>query len=356
MSQYTHNIGSIKNYIQQIYTDGLKGSNYFNNSEIEELVSNIGLFKFKGYVRAYKNFMQDHCIDEVLIVYFFDKYLTRIVMDMTSSIETKLKTILVELCYKQIKTLPANHPQKNNPFFYLIQANYKPIVLPDGRIIDFTLNKGSVSDWKTIQQNPNLAESYLHYGLYYRNTYDFNTNQQHFLNSQILMNTFNDVNYPPFHYLIENATLGTVIKMVKHLKIGNFDLLQKVAPKFGVTNSNIDFEPYLDCLVEIRNRAAHGERVFNRSYRSISRIGHFSNISQGLSNHKFIDVYLFLFFMLDKIDKYNSSTDFKKNEIKRLFRSFKKDYFISNNSKMLNKKIKKKEYEKTKGFILRGMQ
>lgn len=356
MSQYTHNIGSIRNYIQQIYTDGLQRSNYFNNSEIEELVSNIGLFKFKGYVRAYKNSMQDHSIDEVLMVYFFNKYLTRIVMDMTSSIETKLKTILVELCYKQIKTLPANHPQKNNPFFYLIQNNYKLIQKPNGQTANFSLNYSAVANWKNIQVNPNLAESYLHYGLYYRNSYDFNTNQQHFLNGQTLMNTHNDINYPPFHYLIESATLGTVIMMVKYLKIGNFDLLQKVAPKFGVTNANIDFEPYLDRLAEIRNRAAHGERVFNRSYRSISRIGHFSNISQGLSNHKFIDVYLFLFFMLDKIDTYNSSSDFKKNEIIRLFRSFKKDYFVRNDSKMLNKKIKKKEYEKIKGFILRGMQ
>lgn len=50
MSQYTHNIGSIKNYINQIYIHGLQKSKYFNDSEIEQLVSNIGLFKFKGYV------------------------------------------------------------------------------------------------------------------------------------------------------------------------------------------------------------------------------------------------------------------------------------------------------------------
>lgn len=70
MSRYTHNIGSIKNYIKQIYIDGLQKSKHLNDNEIEELVSNIGLFKFKGYVRAYKNSMQQHTIDEVLIVYF----------------------------------------------------------------------------------------------------------------------------------------------------------------------------------------------------------------------------------------------------------------------------------------------
>lgn len=356
MSQYTHNIGSIRNYIQQIYIDGLQVSNYFNSNEIEELVANIGLFKFKGYVRAYKNSMQNHSIDEVLIVYFFDKYLTRIVMDKTSSIETKLKTILVELCYKQIKNLPANHSQKNNPFFYLIQDNYKLVQKPNGQTAHFSLNYSAVANWKNIQINPNLAESYLHYGLYYRNTYDFNTNQQHFLNAQTLMKTHDDINYPPFHYLIESATLGTVIMMVKYLKIGNFDLLQKVAVKFGVANTNVDFEPYLDRLAEIRNRAAHGERIFNRSYRSINRIGHFSNISQGLGSHKFIDVYLFLHFMLDRIDKFNNSDEFKNDGIKRLFMNFKKDYFISNDSKMLSKKIKRNEYKKIFGFILRGME
>lgn len=355
MSHYTHNIGSIKNYIQQIYNDGLSNSKYLENDEIVQLVSSIGLFKFKGYVRAFKNNMSNHSIDEALILYFFDKYLTRIVMDMTLSIETKLKTILVELCYGQIKKLPNGNPQKDNPFFYLIQNNYKQVLSPTGQMSNFYLNVGAVANWKNIQADQNLAETYLHYGLYYRNTYDFVTNQQHFLTGVSLMNIHSNINYPPFHYLIESATLGTVIKIVKHLKIGNFDLLQKVANKFGVTNTNINFEPYLDRLLEIRNRAAHGERIFNRSYRSITRIGHFSTLSQGLNNHKFLDVYLFLFFMLDKIDLFNNSNEFKKSEITRLFKNFKKDYFIRTESKRLNKLIKRNEYDKIKSFILNGM-
>jgi abortive infection bacteriophage resistance protein len=71
--------------------------------------------------------MSNHSIDDVLILYFFDKYLTRMVMDITSTVETKLKTLLVELCYKQIKVLPNGHPQKSNPFFYLMQDNYKRV-------------------------------------------------------------------------------------------------------------------------------------------------------------------------------------------------------------------------------------
>ena len=143
MNKYTHNISNIKSYIQKIYEDGLNRSKYLIDTEIEEILTNIGLFKFKGYVRVYKNNMNNHSVDDVLILYFFDKYLTRIMMDVTSSVETKLKTILVELCYKQIKVLPNGHPQKNNPFFYLIQNNYK-LVEKNREEVPFSLNYGSV--------------------------------------------------------------------------------------------------------------------------------------------------------------------------------------------------------------------
>lgn len=351
MRQYTHSISSIKNYIQKIYTDGLGRSKYLSDADIEEMLTNVGLFKFKGYVRVYKDNMNKHSVDDVLMLYFFDKYITRIVMDITSSVETKLKTTLVELCYKQIKVLPNGHPQKNNPFFYLIQDNYKTSVR-DGRTIYFSLNYGSVSTWKDTEIDTNESESFLHYGLYYKNTYDFQVNKQHFLGGQRLMKLHNGINYPPFHYFVESATLGTVIELVKYLKIGNYDVLQKVAAKFGVTNTNIDFTPYLKRLKELRNRAAHRERIFNRSYRSISRVSHFHTISQGLSDHKFMDVYMFLFFMMDKIDGFSSAKEFENDEIKRLFRGFKKDYLIRRDSRMLTKRIGKKEFDNIGKFIL----
>ncbi|MBU0626045.1 Abi family protein [Patescibacteria group bacterium] len=355
MSQYTHSISNIRNYIQKIYVDGLNRSKYLSDIEIEEILTNIGLFKFKGYVRAYKTDMNSHSIDNVLMLYFFDKYLTRIIMDITSSVETKLKTTLVELCYKQIKGLPNGHSQKNNPFFYLIQDNYKMVQSSQGSTL-FSLNYSSVATWKNSQVDPNENESYLHYGLYYKNTYDFGVNRQHFLNTQTLMNIHNGINYPPFHYFIESATLGTVLQLVKYLKIDNYDVLQKVAAKFGVTNTNVDFAPYLERLQEVRNRAAHRERIFNRSYRSITRVSHFHNVSQGLSDHKFIDVYMFLFFMMGKLDNFQSAKEFESDEIKRLFRSFKKDYFIRRDSKMLTKKVGKLEFEKMKKFTLGRMR
>lgn len=352
MSLYAYNSNSIRTYLQSIYAYGLNRSKYLSDNEIEEIMTNIGLFKFKGYVRAYKTNMNSHSIDDVFMLYFFDKYLTRILMDITSSVETKLKTVLIELCYKQIKSLPNGDPQKNNPFFYLIQNNYKPVHHANGTTSNFSLNRGSVATWKNSSVTTNANESYLHYGMYYKNTYDFVTNQQHFLSNQSPMTLHNDINYPPFHYFIESATLGTVIELVKYLRIGNYDVLQKVAAKFGVTNTNIDFTPYLERLKEVRNRAAHRERMFNRSYRSITRVSHFHHISQGLSNHKFIDVYMFLFFMLDKLDGFNSSSEFKNDEINRIFRSFKKDYLIRKDSRMLTKRIRRSDFERIKDFIL----
>jgi len=355
MSRYTHSISSIKSYTQKIYTDGLNCSKYLTDVEIEEILTNIGLFKFKGYIRVYKNNMNNHSVDDVLILYFFDKYLTRMIMDVTSSVETKLKTTLVELCYKQIKVLPIGHPQKNNPFFYLIQNNYK-LVEKNEEEVEFFLNYGSVRTWKNSEIETNENEAYLHYGLYYKDTYDFETNKQHFLGAETLMKLHNGINYPPFHYFIESATLGTVIELVKYLKIGGYDVLQKVAAKFGVANANIDFTPYLERLKEVRNRAAHGERIFNRSYRSISRVRHFHRISQGLNNHKFIDVYMFLFSMLGKIDGFNNATEFEDSEITWLFDEFKKDRLIEQDSKSLTTNTSNDEFEKVKGFILSRMR
>jgi abortive infection bacteriophage resistance protein len=155
---------------------------------------------------------------------------------------------------------------------------------------------------------------------------------------------------------VESATLGTVIQLIKYLKIDSYDVMQKVASKFGVKNKNIDFEPYLERLKEVRNRAAHRERIFNRSYRSITRVNHFHQLSKGLSYHKFIDVYMFLFFMMGKLDRFNNSKEFEADEIKRIFRSFKKDYYIRKDSAMLTKRIKKLDFEQIKRFILRGMR
>lgn len=347
MSTYRYNGKTVRSYLQSLYNNGLQRSRYLDDADIETLLHNIGIFKFKGYVYAFKPIINNHSIDDVLMVFFFDKYLSRLLMDLTSGIETRLKSILVELCYKQINSLPGSHPQKGNPFFYMIAANYKnrhPVI------------KGaSLQNWKATS-NALDRESYIHYGLYYKSRYDFASNQTQYLNGQALIHTYPDINYPPFHYLVESSTLGTIIYLIKNLKIGSYDLLQKVAKEFGITNTRVDFAPYLERLNEVRNRAAHRERLFNRSYRSVSRVGHFHSLSTTLSDHKFIDVYVYLFFMLGEIDNYPDTKAFIDDEIERLFRGFRSDYYIRKISKGLSKKVKRKEFDDIKNLIFRGME
>jgi abortive infection bacteriophage resistance protein len=362
MAEYDYQNRNVDSFLNILYNEGLTRSKYLTDDEIKEIITTIGIFKFKGYCYAFKS--TSHSIDDILMVYFFDKYLTRIIMDMTSTIETKLKTTLVELCYKRLKTLPRNEKNRNNPFFYLIKRNYKRLLDVNGnRLVDgngrpkeFKINGVTEGNWKSLNfTNVNISESYSHYNLYYKNKYDMSLNLTRYLGREALITTRGDINYPPFHYLVESATLGGIIHFIKYLKIGSFDVLKEVASSFGITPSR-NFESYLERLNEVRNRAAHRERMFNRSYRSISRTGHYSFLSTSLNEHKFIDVYLYFFFMLNRLDNYTDIEAFKKEEIERLFRGFKKDYYIRQDSKMLTKRIKTKEFKKIKDFIIRGME
>ena len=356
MSQYTYGRKTISGYLQNLYRQNLKPSSYLSDSEIKVLIENIGIFKFKGYIYAFKTSLHHYSIDDVLMVYFFDKYLSKLLMDMTSTIETKLKTVLVELCYKQLNSLPVSHPQKDNPFFYLMEQNYKIRRDRTGNIIPPKLTGASVQNWRNRTTVTNDTE-YFHYGLYYKNKYDFTTNRSHYLSSVSLLHTYPDINYPPFHYFAESSTLGTVIYLIKNLKIGHYDLLEKVAKEFGINNTRrVAFAPYLERLNEVRNRAAHRERLFNRSYQSVTRIGHFRSISNPRTDHRFMDVYIYLFFMLGELDQYRDRDSFMKDEVKRLFRGFRSDYYIRIASKRLTKNMKRKSFKKVEDFILKGMQ
>lgn len=346
MGMYNYHSKNVRSYLQGLYDSGLQKSKYLNDTEILEIISTIGIFKFKGYYYAFKHNIVNHTIDDILIVYYFDKYLTRIIMDLTSTIETKLKAILVELCYEKIRNFPPGHPSKNNPFFYLLAANYK--------IPDFKINNVTVSNWKR-DRHSNQVETYSHYGLYYKNKYDFATNRSSSLSGQTLIPLYDDINYPPFHYIVEGATLGGIIGFIKQLKIEHYDVLRGVSSHFGVVNARA-FKPYLERLNEVRNRAAHRERIFNRSYRSISRSGKFKELSVGFEEHKMIDVYLYFFFMLGRLDEYDDMESFEKEEIERLFVGFKEDYFLNKDSKGLIGKISSETFANIKKFILVGMK
>ncbi len=348
MAQYHYHRKSIASYLQRLYAEGIGKSIYLNDSEVSTLLERIGMFKFKGYLYAFRPNIQKYSIDDVFVLFFFDKYLSRLLLDMTSSIETKLKSALIEACYKQLNSLPRTDPLKDNPYFYLIQGSYTNA--------NPKLFGPSVNNWKNVSSSGASPESYVHYGRYYQSRYDFASNQTHFIGSQTAIRLDAGVNYPPFHYFIEGAVLGTVIYLIKHLQINGSAILPQVARKFGISNPRIDFVPYLERLNEVRNRAAHRERLFNRSYRSVSRFGQYRQLSRGIRDHGFMDVYLFLFFMLGMIDNYKDFQQFKKEEIERLFRGFSKDYYIRKDSMHLTKRVKRSQFRNVRNFILGGMQ
>lgn len=98
--------------------------------------------------------------------------------------------------------------------------------------------------------------------------YDFKSNKEKYLLGKTLieLNQKLDINYPPFHYFIENITLGSLINIISKLTLNNQSILKLIANKFNMYDSNV-FLNYLLRLKEIRNRCAHNSRLFNRNFR-----------------------------------------------------------------------------------------
>jgi abortive infection bacteriophage resistance protein len=333
MAPYRYRKKTIPDYLQEVYVNGLKKSRFLTDRQVEKILSDIGIFRFKGYLYAFRPDIQNHSIDDVLTIYYFDKFLTRYIMELTSTVETMLKTRLVELCYNKT----------DNPFFYLMRQNHK--------YGGFQINKPSLDNWRNRPHHEsNDPENYLHYSLYYKAKYRFKDNRRYYLQNAILIEIHEDVNYPPFHYLVENATLGVVIYMVKSLKIGNYDLLRAIGHSFGVKNPKT-FKPYLERLNEVRNRAAHRERLFNRSFRSVKGVGRFDAFRKDIEPHRFVDVYLYLYFMLGRLPRYLDYLAFQTMEIEALLDDFQNDRMIAADCLGLNTRLNRKMRE----FVLRNM-
>ena len=328
---YHYKKRTVEKYIDELFQKGLKKPRFLSYEDAISLLDKIGIFRFKGYVYAFRNNLDDYSIDDVLQIYFFDKFLTRYTMELTYSIETLLKTRLIETSYKYT----------DNPFFYLVKDNYKDL--------DF-ISRQHFKNWKTLSSVPRTKEEYLHYSLYYRQHYNFDKNQEKYLLNANVIELKEKVNYPPFHYFVESATLGVIVELIKVLKIYKKDILKEIGQKFGAHNPKT-FEPYLERLREVRNRAAHRERIFNRSYRSVKGIGDFKRLRLRGSEHRFADVYLFLFFMLGWLPKYKSHLDFYEKEIKVLFDEYQNDRLIGYESYMLNKQLS----NRLRDFIARSV-
>lgn len=335
MRCYSYKKKNVCDYLLNIYSSGLHHSSALSDDEIEQIIHNIGIFRFKGYLYAFRGEIASHSIDDVLTLYYFDKYLTRYVMELTTSVETMLKTRTIELCYKWTE----------NPFFYLLRENHK--------YENFHINKPTLENWKyKKEKDGEKQDHYAHYCLYYKQTYHFDTNKQHYL-QQTCIELHEEVNYPPFHYMIESATLGALITFIKSIRIGKFDLLGGIAKEMGI-NPKI-FKHYLERLNEVRNRAAHRERLFNRGYRSVRAFGNYHTLRKAIEPHCFADVYLYLYFMTGHIGQYRDFEDFFDKEIDVLFHEYQTDRLIELDSKGLNRRMDEKRFDVIKGFILKGM-
>ena len=169
----------------------------------------------------------------------------------TSQIEIKLKTYLIEIAYSLT----------NNPFFYLLKDSY---------VDNFKLSDESIYDWEVKELKNKKNEIYLHYRDYYLGKYDFNSNKEKYLKDKILidLNSNMNINYPPFHYFIENVTLGSLINIISKLNVNDNSILKLLANRFGMYDKDV-FLNYLLRLKELRNRCAHNGRLFNRNYRGL---------------------------------------------------------------------------------------
>ena len=306
--KYKYKKLDINTYINSLYSDGLQKSGKLSEEEIRATITNIGIFKFKGYVKAFRDRLLEYTMDDILFLYDFDRKLSSNLLELTSKIEIKLKTYLIETAYSLA----------DNPFFYLMKDSYKN---------DFNLSYDALYDWEE-RESKGKKELYPHYRDYYLDKYDFKSNREEFLLGLklIKLDERKNINYPPFHYLIESATLGTVINLVSRLIIDGNDILKLVGKKFGIFNPGV-FISYLLRFKELRNRCAHSGRIFNRNYRSVKAIGKYKSIRKDIYDHRLLDVYYTLYFLLKEEKQFDNSNDLEKK-------------FIANNLKVDSEKMK----------------
>lgn len=336
MSSYNNSVSTTKDYLKYLYSIGFNKSKYLTDDDVINICDKVGVFKFKGYVKEVKHLSIKN-IDDALVMYFFDKYFSKILFDLTSRIETRLKSILINECYKRT----------NNHFFYLVNKNHK--------WSNYNIDVPTIKNWEILRNPISQREAYSHYILFYLQNYSFSDNKNKYLQNTTLINVDDTkYNYPPFKYLVESATLGSIISFIRSLKIGSTNVYIQVAGNFGLGGNNV-FLNYLKRLNEIRNRVAHGGRIFNRTFRSATGIGKYRAFRKNIDNHKSLDIYLFLFYMLNELEEYKDINEFKKVKVKNLFTEFKKDYVTNIDSLGLLGKIEKTDFENIEKIIFSKM-
>ncbi|MCK9161800.1 MAG: Abi family protein [Arcobacteraceae bacterium] len=296
--EYPYKKLTIGRYIDNLYKEGFQKSNLLEN-DVEEIFENIGIFRIKGYVKAFRKDASKYSLDDIINLYELDRKISINFFKISSQIEIKLKAYLIETVYSLT----------DNPFFYLVKNCY---------IDDFVLNTESTYDWETKKVQNRREEIYLHYRDYYLNKYDFNNNKYRYLKDieLIELNQQKEINYPPFHYFIENITLGSLINIISKLRIEENIILKLLANKFGMYDKDV-FLNYLLRLKELRNRCAHNGRIFNRNFRGVKAYGVHKKFRKVIFEHKILDLYFSMQILL--------KNDTQINSIDKLLEHFKKD-------------------------------
>jgi abortive infection bacteriophage resistance protein len=298
--KYNYKKLDIATYLQSLYEDGLNPSAARSEASIEQTILNIGIFRFKGYAKAFRKNLTSYSIDDIIAIHDFDRQLSSNMFSITSSIEIKIKAYLIEIVYSVT----------DNPFCYLLAKNYKEV---------FTLPFESIQDWEVFPTNPNKkSEVYFHYRDYYLNTYDFQSNQIAYIQGEPMVTinvpknkdpeTIREFNYPPFHYFVENATLGTLINIISKLQIDGNNVLKLLGKRFGFYTPEL-FLNYLLRLKELRNRCAHNGRIFNRNFRGLRAYDKHREFRKTIYEHKILDVYYTLHVLLGNEDGFSTVDD-----------------------------------------------
>jgi abortive infection bacteriophage resistance protein len=298
--KYNYKKLDIATYLQSLYEDGLNPSADRSEVSIEQTILNIGIFRFKGYAKAFRKNLTSYSIDDIIAIHDFDRQLSSNMFSITSSIEIKMKAYLIEIVYSIT----------DNPFCYLLAKNYKEA---------FTLPFESIQDWEVFPTNPNKkSEVYFHYRDYYLNTYDFQSNQIAYIQGEPMVTinvpknkdpeTIREFNYPPFHYFVENATLGTLINIISKLQIDGNNVLKLLGKRFGFYTPEL-FLNYLLRLKELRNRCAHNGRIFNRNFRGLRAYDKHREFRKTIYEHKILDVYYTLHVLLGNEDGFSTVDD-----------------------------------------------
>lgn len=162
------------------------------------------------------------------------------------------------------------------------------------------------------------------------------------------------MNFPPFHYFVESATIGTVINMIFRMEIDGTPIIKPVAKGFGFFLPEV-FGSYLLRLKEIRNRCAHNGRIFNRNYRTIKVLTPYRHYFSAADQHKGIHVWMTLLFMLEQLDRYDDFKTFENEGVIKLLQAFKNN--SPGNAMLANlpNNYDMKQWVALGTFILKGM-